>query len=268
MRKKRSLFFIMILGMFLLASCGMSGKQNAEELPELKIGGALYEPYFYMDVDGAYTGIDVEIAREACSRMGYKPVFVQMELNQRDQFLEDGTIDCMWSCLSMDERRDGYLWAGPYLYSNRVVVVRDDDSYVKQLSDLEGKMIAVQANSTSEKIFLGQAEKQVPQVSHIYTYRTIGEVFTALRKGYVDAIAGHESALLIYTKEYPGEYRYLNMSIERAELGVAFEKNGDKKLAEKLTQVLNEMNADGTIKDIIEQYGLDAAKNIYGGTEE
>ena len=267
MRKKRSLFFIMILGMFLLASCGISGEQNAEELPELKIGGALYEPYFYRDVDGAYTGIDVEIAREACSRMGYNPVFVQMELNQRDQLLEDGTIDCMWSCLSMEERREEYLWAGPYLYSDRVVVVREDDDSIHTLSDLEGKMIAVQANSTSETIFFNQTELQVPDVEHIYTYRTIGEVFTALRKGYVDAIAGHEGALLIYTKEYPGEYRYLNMSIQHAKLGVAFAKDGDAQLAEQLTSVLQEMNEDGTIAKIIKQYGLDVEKNIYGGEE-
>lgn len=267
MQRKRSFLFLLILGIFLLSSCGLAQKEANVSLPELKIGGALYEPYFYKDVDGEYTGIDVEIAREACRRMGYQPVFVELELNQRDRLLEEQTIDCMWSCLSMDERREDYLWAGPYLYSNRVVVVKESDDSIKKLSDLKGKMIAVQANSTSEKIFLEQSNSQIPDVEHMYSYRSIGEVFTALRKGYVDAIAGHEGALLIYTKEYPGEYRYLNMSIERAKLGVAFAKNGDEKLAEQLTQVLDQMNEDGTIAAIIQQYGLDVEKNIYGGEE-
>ena len=49
--------------------------QPERELPELIIGSDDYEPYNYQDEDGKPAGIDVEIAVEACRRMGYAPVF-------------------------------------------------------------------------------------------------------------------------------------------------------------------------------------------------
>lgn len=250
----------------LLVSCSRPGKEKKQDLPELCIGGAIYEPYFYKDVEGGYTGIDVELAKEACRRMGYKPVFKEIELDQRQKDLEDGTIDCMWSCFTMDDRKEEYIWAGPYLYTRRVIVVRGD-SNINSLSDLKGKSVAVQANSTSENILLKHSNSQIPEVSKISSFRTIGEVFTALRKGYVDAIAGHEGTLLVYTKDYPGQYRYLNMSIHQSRLGVAFSKNGDAKLVIKLNETLNQMTQDGITGSIIEKYGLDVDKNVYGGAK-
>ncbi|MFR8905471.1 MAG: hypothetical protein ACLVHS_17180 [Blautia wexlerae] len=39
-------------------------------------------------------------------------------------FWPDGTIDCLWSSYSMNGRENKYQWAGPYLYSRQMVVVR------------------------------------------------------------------------------------------------------------------------------------------------
>ena len=165
----------------------------------------------------------------------------------------------------MEEREEDYLWAGPYLYTRRVVVV-PKKSKIEQLSDLKNKSVAVQANSTSEDIFLKERIPELALVDQIYSYRALGEVFTALRKGYVDAIAGHEAALLIYTQEYPDQYRYLNLNLEKSRLGIAFSKEGDAALAEELTKTLREMTEDGTVGEILTKYGLDVEKNIY--TEE
>lgn len=267
MKHRISAVIACILAGVLLTACSLeSAKTEEKTLPKITIGGAIYKPYFYKDVEENYTGIDVELAKEACARLGYRPVFKEIDLGQRKKLLQNGKIDCMWSCFSIDDNNDDYLWAGPYLYSRRVVVVRGD-SDVTRLADLKGRSIAVQSNSTSEKIFMKRVNHQIPEVSRIASYRTFGEVFTALRKGYVDAIAGHEGALLVYTQDYPGQYRYLDMTLHQAKLGVAFAKNGDEKLAQRLTTVLNEMSEDGTTGNIIEKYGLDVDRNVYGGAD-
>lgn len=266
MKRKISTILLCILAGILLVSCSVPKKDKKKELPVLRIGGAIYEPYFYKDAEGGYTGIDVELAREACRRMGYKPVFVEIDLDKRERYLRDGTIDCMWSCFTMDDREKEYQWAGPYLYTRRVIVVRGD-SHINSLSDLKGKRVAVQASSTSETIFLNHTNSEIPRVSRLSSFRTIGEVFTALRKGYVDAIAGHEGTLLVYTQDYPGQYRYLNMSIHKSKLGVAFSKQGDARIVKKLKKTLKEMTEDGTTGGMIEKYGLDVDKNVYGGAE-
>ena len=263
MRKRVLLLFLLLMSIIPCCACGRRTEEESwQELPVITVGGTIYEPYFYQRIDGEYTGIDVELATEAFGRMGYRPVFLELDLEQREQFLEDGRVNCIWSCLTMEERKEDYLWAGPYLYTRRVVVV-PEESGIEQLSDLRNKSVAVQANSTSEDFFLNESIPELGRVDQIYSYRTLGQVFTALRKGYVDAAAGHEAALLIYTQEYPDQYRYLNLSVGRSKLGIAFPKEGDAVLAEELTKTLHEMTQDGTVGEIIAKYGLDVEKNIY-----
>ena len=127
----------------ILAGCAAQDPQpRQEDMPELKIGLSRYEPYAYIGEDGAYTGADVDLAREACRRMGYAPVFVEIDWEQRDAALADGTVDCIWNCYSMTGREDLYLWAGPYLQSRQMVMVLES-SEIQTLSDLTGRRVAV-----------------------------------------------------------------------------------------------------------------------------
>ena len=64
-------------------------------------------------------GIDVELAREACRRLGYKPVFQKIRWEDKDKLLEEGKVACLWGCFTMTGRKQKYLWAGPYLHSRR-----------------------------------------------------------------------------------------------------------------------------------------------------
>ena len=57
------------------------------------------------------------------------------------------------------------------------------------------------------------------------------------------------------------------MSVCSDAVGVAFKPDGDAALAERLTQTLLEMREDGTTVAIVKKYGLDAEKNVNGGTE-
>ena len=248
-----------------LCGCGQR-ETETEELPVLVIGSDNYEPYFYLDEDGAYAGIDVEIAKAACERLGWTPDFRQISWQEKDALLERGDVDCLWGSFSMNGREDRYRWAGPYMYTQRVVVV-PADSEIETLEDLAGKCVAVQAGSISEEIILKGLNPNLPEITDLSTFSTMGEVFTSLRKGYADAAIGHESSLRLYTDEYPDGYRYLNMNMYSDAVGVAFKPDGDAVLAEKLTQTLLEMREDGTMAAIVKKYGLDAEKNVNGGTE-
>lgn len=266
MRKKGYILLLTALLAVLLCACSGTAREAEPEKPKIRIGGTAYAPYFYQNLGGQYTGIDVEIAKEACARIGYEPVFVELDINKRFELLDEDYVDCLWSCLTMDGRENEFIWAGPYMYTQRVIVV-PTDSEIETLEDLADKRIAVQSGSSSEEILLKELNPNLPKMTDVSTFGTVGEVFTALRKGYVDAVAGHESALKLYTDEYPDAYRYLNMSIRSDAIGAAFKPDGDKELAEKLSNALHEMREDGTTAAIAEKYGLDAEKSVNGGTE-
>ena len=149
-RTKRLLAVLLALCGALLCGCGQR-ETETEELPVLVIGSDNYEPYFYLDENGAYAGIDVEIATAACERLGWTPDFRQISWQEKDALLERGDVDCLWGSFSMNGREDCYRWAGPYMYSRQVVIVQAS-SDIYGLGDLNGKRIAVQTSSKPEEL--------------------------------------------------------------------------------------------------------------------
>ena len=144
--KKRLLSLVLCVGLVLgLAGCGSSPAAEEDTLPQIIIGSDDYKPYNYVDEDGNAAGIDVELAKEAFGRMGYEPVFRNIVWEKKEEYLADGQIDCLWGSFTMTEREDEYTWAGPYLKSRQVVVVRQE-SGIKTLQDLAGKRFAVQVS--------------------------------------------------------------------------------------------------------------------------
>ena len=87
-------------------------------------------------------------------------------------------------------------------------------------------------------------------------------MYISLDKGYVDAIAMHETAILQYMKDYETTYRILDENILTTGLGVAFAKQDDRGIAEELTEVLDEMRQDGTEKKILAKYLSDVDKYL------
>lgn len=262
-RKKAIALFMMITMLMTLCSCSTGSDKSDQAdtgLPQLVIGVDNYEPFNYIGEDRQHCGIDVELAKEACKRMGYRADIRQIDWEQKDHILESGKVDCLWSCYTMTGREEQYNWAGPYMNSHHVIMVRKN-SRINKLSDLNGKIVAVQVGTKPEILFLDQ-NSGLPKVKNLVTFKSIDELISALRKGYVDAIAAHEAVLKQYTKEERRQYRFLSESISSAKLGVAFAKNGDHQMPDKLSRVLKEMIKDGTISRIAEKYGMDGEQAV------
>ena len=255
----------LLAGSLVLGGCGEKKEKAADsELPELVIGMDYFEPYSYQTSDGEYKGVDVELAEEALQRLGYQPKFENIVWEDKDELLADGTIDCLWSSYSMNGREDKYQWAGPYLYSRQMVVVKAE-SEIQTLQDLKGKRVAVQATTKAEDLFLHNIASDLPQMEQVNCFSTTNELYAALRKNYVDAIAGHEAMLGSLVQDGNGIYRMLEESPYKSELGIAFKKETHEELAADLTETLKEMQDEGVTKEIVTKYGLDADKILPGG---
>ncbi len=240
-------------------------EKTAEPSKKIVIGFDQFRPYSYINLDGNFTGIDVDIATLAFKNLGFTAEFKSIEWDKKDKLLENKTLDCIWSCFTMTDRQDLYTWAGPYLYSRQVVAVRTD-SKIYAIKDLKDKRVAVQVTTKAESLFQKRTPSLVPipQIRQLNTFSSTPEIFAMLRKSYVDAIAGHEALLSELIKNGNGYYRLLNESLYISELGVAFLKGTNIELAQKLTKELEKLKNDGTIDKIVESYGLNAQKVVWG----
>lgn len=237
----------------LVGGCGRKSQETeSRNLPTVVVGCDNYSPFSYADADGEMTGIDVELAREAFERMGYAPEFVFISWEDKKELLAEGTIDCIWSSFTMTGREEEYNWAGPYMKSRQVVAV-NEDSDIQTLQDLEDKVIAVQ-NTTKPEDIIRSHDGTVPKLRKVISVQKRDLIFILLSKGYVDALAAHDTSVDQFMADTGLKFRILEEPLQSVELGVAFDKNDARGLDTQLTEVLDQMQKDGTTERIIGSY--------------
>ena len=238
---------------------GISNNDQNEGLQEIIVGSDNYPPFNFVNADGSPIGIDVELAKEAFRRMGYKAVFVSIDWEDKKNLLADGSVDCVWGSFSMDGRENEYNWAGPYMVSCEVVAV-SVESDIYTLADLEDKTVAVQTTTKPEEIFLDREDDRIPKIRSLIALQNRELIYPFLSKGYADALSAHETAIRQYMKDYDMQFRILDETLMVTSLGVAFDKNDNRGLDIQLT--LEQMRNDGTEKAIISTYLDDADKYL------
>lgn len=228
-------------------------KSSSQDLPEIKIGTNFLSPFFYMGRDGEYTGIDAELAKEACRRAGLDPVFVDVRWSARDESLDSGTVDCIWSGFAIDGRENDYLWTDSYFEADIAMLVQDHSpcDSVKSFGGPGG--IAVRAGSISEQLLLSGA-CGIPQTATINAYGSSEMAETSLVKGFSDACVGYKVVLDQLMNKYPGTYRYLSEDLATVKLGVAFRRGYTGPYYRQLNDALASMKRDGTIDHIVQQF--------------
>lgn len=240
----------------LLSGCAApagSDSPNEDALPVITVGSDNYPPFNCQDTSGHPTGIDVDLAVEAFRRMGYRAQFVTIDWEEKKNLVESGAIDCIWGGFSINGREDQYLWTQPYMYSRQVVAVRKD-SGIYSLSDLAGKRIAVQSTTKPEELFLSHTDPRIPAPDEVFSLQNRELLYPYLSKGYADAIAAHETAILQCMADYGLELRILDEPLLAVGLGVAFARSDDRDLAQELSRTFSQMRDDGTTQQILGKY--------------
>ena len=132
-----------------------------------------------------------------------------MDLQERNKLLREGTIDCIWCCFTMDGREEEYQLAGPYLYTRRVFVVKKD-SDIRELSDLVGKTIALQAGSIAGVRILVVEDNELNMEIAEYMFTERGAV--------VEKAADGKKALEMFAASEEGYYDVIMMDIMMPEM--------------------------------------------------
>ena len=254
--KKRLSFLLPLVLIVLLSACVQTNQETspentASDLPELKIGVDTLKPFFYLDENGAYAGIDAEVATEACRRAGYTPVFTEIPWSERSAYLSSGRVDCLWTAFIEDGREEDYLWSTSYLYSKLAVIV-DEQCPDQSLQDFRSK-VAVRAGSRAEEMFRNGDGLD----AEIYSCGTFDMAKTAFIKGYAGALAGHEIVLRQIMENAPGIYRFLSDEMMPVRLAVAFDKADDTGRCQAISDAICTMKQDGTLTSLAENYQLD-----------
>lgn len=213
-----------------------------------------YPPYGFIGDDGNLTGFDIDLATEVAARNGWNLELEAIDWDAKDALLNQGTINCIWNGFTMEGREADYTFSKPYMHNEQVVVVKKD-SGISSLNDLAGKNVMTQVDSAALDVLEGD-QKDLADTFAGGKAQTIGDynnAFMQLDSGMIDAVACDLSIAQYQIAANPDKYVQLSTPLSTEHYAVGFKK-GDTELAQKVTETLKQLDADGTVKQLCEKY--------------
>lgn len=262
--KKLAVFAVALAAALSVIGCNkkVEAGEFTVEKGKLKIGMEIgYPPMESYAADGKTpVGFDIELGRAVAAKLGLEAEFIDTAWDGIFAGLETNKYDCVMSAATITpERLQSMEFSKPYVGNGQTIVVRANARFnPASPKDLEGKIVAYQAETTSD-IFM---EKQA-KAGLKFTPAEFDKVINAydeLKLGRCDAVV---SDALVYAN-YADDPAFASAWVGSADeyFGVAIRK-GNSALVEKVNAAIDDMLADGTMKALyIKIFGSDLSETI------
>lgn len=149
-----------------------------------------FPPMGYRDANNQIAGFDIDLATEVANRLGVELVLQPIDWNSKEMELDGGKIDCIWNGLSVtDERLEAMFMPKAYIANTQIIIV-PENSDIKTIADLEGKIVGLQEGSSSLDALSANPVKD--KVAEIIEYPNNVNVYMDLEAGRIDAFVVDE----------------------------------------------------------------------------
>lgn len=245
----------------LLSGCGKKNNgvdeswTKIQEKKEFVLGlDASFPPMGFTDDNGEIVGFDIDLAREACKRLGIELKLQPINWDAKEQELNTGKIDAIWNGFTINEqRKKQVLFTKPYMKNRQVIIVKGD-SDIETLKDLAGKKLALQsASSAAEALDKNQELKDSIKGKAPIEFKDNMTALMDLDKGGVDAVLMDEIVARYYIQKKAKNYKVIDEALAAEEYGIGFRK-GDEALMKKFQETLEEMAKDGKVAEISNEW--------------
>jgi len=228
----------------LILSLGLvgCGKKEAATAKVLKVGSeASFAPFeFQEEGSKEYAGFDMDLIRAIGKQMGYEVQIQNMGFDGLIPGLESNTVDVTISAMTITEERSKKIsFSKPYYKSGLTIVVKSDNTTIKNFADLDGKKIAVQIGTT------GADEAKKAKNATIREFNNAPDSFMELKAGGVDAVVNDKPVNDYYIAKTGGkDAKQIGEPLTAEEYGIAVAKKNTE-LTEKINKALDELKANG-----------------------
>ncbi|MPQ43196.1 amino acid ABC transporter substrate-binding protein [Clostridium tarantellae] len=262
MKKSYFKFLYLLICIFILSFSFISCSSNKENNTFIIGLDDTFVPMGFRDEKNNIVGFDVDLAKEALYRLGFKVEFQPIDWSMKETELSNYNIDAIWNGYTLTKEREKKIsFTKPYL-KNKQVIITLKSSSIKNKEDLKGKKVSTQNGSSS----LDALEKHRNLLNNFYSgnpilFDTFNEAFMDLESGRTDALVVDEVLARYYIQKRGFEkFKVLNDNFGNEEYSVGLRKE-DSNLLKKLNNTLEEMKKDGTISKISTKwFGKDITK--------
>ncbi len=196
-------------------------------------------------------GLDIDLARTLAMRLGVEAQFITTGYDALYDALTADRADIIISALYPDPTRSqAFTFSPPYFNAGQVLVVPAGFP-IRGPDDLAGRQVALVFGSEAHMIALGwETTLSVPPT--VLTGDSVETIVSVLLAGKVDAIIVDNVTAQKLIQQNPGLRRLLPPLTDEPYTIAA--RKEDKKLADMIGTMLNEMQASGELELLIQRW--------------
>ena len=252
--------FVLFLACMVLAVGSLAMAEGKDLLDQIRERGTIiiamegnWSPWTYHDENDVLTGLEVDIGTLIAEGLGVKPEFFEADWDAILAGVDSGRFDIACNGVGYTETRaEKYAFTTPYVYTHKVLVVREDNDTIKTIEDLNGRTTANSPSSTYAQL----AEEHGASVTYI---STLVEAITLLVQGRVDAVLNAQVSIEDYMREHPDAPLKVVQVLEGEPVAYPVRKSAETEtLVAAINDILEKARQDGSLAAISEKYfGLD-----------
>ncbi|MDL9948212.1 ABC transporter permease subunit [Gordonia sp. ABSL11-1] len=244
------LVILLVVG---LSGCGRdpaaNGFESIRESGVLRVGTeGTYAPFSYHDpTSGQLAGYDVDVANAVADKLGVRAEFVETPWDSIFAALGADRFDVVANQVTITpERQAKYDLSEPYSVGEGVIVTRADDSSIRSLEDLNGKVTAQSATSN-------WAQVAADAGARVESVEGFTQAIKLLNQGRVQATVNDSIAVYAYLAETGDKsVKIATTTGDTSEQAFAVRK--DSRIVGEIDRALDELKADGTLTQISQKY--------------
>ena len=212
-----------------------------------------YPPFESLDGD-EYMGLDIEIAKAVAEKMGYTPEFKTLQFDGIiPAVAAGGQGDIGISGFTVDPDRAKQIdFTTTYYIDDQAIAVMNDSDITEadadEMLNAEGIIIAVQSGTTGE----AYVQENFPNAT-VQPYGNSTDAFAAMQSGQANAVCTN---LAVVESMIQTSYQdaHIVKTVATGEEYAIVVSQDNPALTEQINKALAELEADGTIDRLVQQY--------------
>lgn len=263
--KKNVLLGIIIGSMsFSLLACSKKEIKSVMDKDEIIVGlDDAFAPMGFKNESGEIVGFDVDLAKEVGQRLDKEVIFQPIDWSMKESELNSGNIDFIWNGYTItEERKEKVDFSEAYL-NNKQVIVTLVATDINSKSDLAGKKVGAQSESSAIEAMEKDMELYESfNGGEAITFEDNNQALMDLESGRIDAVVADEILVKYYIKlKGEDKFKVLTENFGSEEYGVGIRK-GDIETVEAINNAFEEMKKDGKMSEISQKwFGEDITNN-------
>jgi cystine transport system substrate-binding protein len=258
---------LLLAGLLPLLSAATPASAATDDLAAIQKAGVIrigtegtYAPFSFHDSkDNQLVGFDVDIGRAIAKQLGVKAEFVEGKWDGLIAGLNVNRYDVVINQVGITpERQAKYDFSKPYISSEAVLIVRDDNDTIHGFKDIRGKRSANTLTSNFGKLAQQYGAEVVP-------VQGFNDAIALLTSGRVDATINDYLSFLDFKKQQPQAKVKVVAHDDSAEFsrsGVLMRKD-QPALKAAVDKALDAIRADGTYQKIsVHYFGEDLSSKL------